>query len=234
MPVSDHPVATLDADYAARRHTILARVTGLVLLAGAGLMFAGGGLPFITSLGGEAWTSRGVEQLAVIAGAPTAWLWANGLILAGTVLTVSGVAAATRWLEHHDVNAAARASAVAFSIGAGLWIAALVMRMSVTLWAADLAEIGSSTADVYEAFDLFQERSLDVFMALGLGSLALIGVALLPRMRALGAALVLVAALGVGLGIVERIPAFVYMASAVLGAGMLTASRLNATPDAES
>lgn len=85
-----------------------ARLAGSLLIVGAGLMFAGGGTPFVTSLGGEVWNLRGTDQLMVIASAETAWLWANGLILAGTVLTLAGLAAAVPWLESHGVSAATR------------------------------------------------------------------------------------------------------------------------------
>ena len=188
-------------------------------------MFAGGGTPFVTSLGGEVWNLRGTEQLAVIASAGTAWSWANGLILAGTVLTLAGLAAALPWLEFHHVSAVTRWMTVGlFYAGTGLWMAALVGRLSITLWATELGD--SSLSLVYEGFDRFQERALDVFMALGLASLALVGAALTRTgSKTWGRVLLVVAVVALGLTLVaERIPAFVYVGTGLLGIALLTRS----------
>jgi hypothetical protein len=197
-------------------------------------MFAGGGTPFMTSLGREVWNLRGTDQLVAIAAAQTAWSWANGLILAGTILTLAGLAAALPWLESHQVPAGIRWMAVGvFYAGSALWMAALVGRLSVTLWAAELARDNSPLALVYEGFDRFQERALDVFMILGLASLAVLG-ATLARMalRMWGVALVAVGAIGLGLTLVaERIPAFVYVGTAVLGVALLTTPSTQPTMD---
>jgi len=201
------------------------RLAGSLLIIGAGLMFAGGGMPFVTSLGGEVWNLRGTDQLMVIASAEIAWLWANGLILAGTVLTLAGLAATVPWLESHGVSAATRWMIVGvFYAGTGLWMAALVGRLSITLWAAELGV--SSLSVVYEGFDRFQERALDVFMILGLGSLVVVGAALArTALKTWGGLLLGLAVLALGLTLVaERIPAFVYMGTGLLGIALVATS----------
>lgn len=206
------------------------RRAGSLLVIGAGLMFAGGGTPFVSSLGGEVWNLRGTDQLMVIASAEAAWSWANGLILAGTVLTLAGLAAAVPWLQSLQVSAATGWMTVGvFYAGTGLWMAALVGRLSITLWAADLED--SSMSLVYEGFDRFQERALDVFMILGLSSLVIVGAALTrTALKTWGRLLLALAVLALALTLVaERIPAFVYMGTGLVGLALVTTSRSQAT-----
>lgn len=216
----------MNAEEGVQRFADGPRLAGSLLVLGAGLMFAGGGTPFVTSLGGEVWNLRGSDQLIVIASAESAWSWANGLILAGTVLTLAGLAAAVPWLESHQVSAATRWITVGvFYAGTALWMAALVGRLSITLWAAERGD--SSLSSIYEGFDRFQERALDVFMILGLGSLIVVGAALTrTALKTWGGLLLAVAVSALALMLVaERIPAFVYMGTGLVGIALLATGR---------
>lgn len=200
--------------------TITLRTAGALLVAGAAIMFIGASVPFITSLGGEAWYGNAAEVLTAIARNPMAWRWANVLIAVAAIVTVVGLAGTLFWSPPSRFFATA--GLVAFGVGACLDVVARVLEMRV----GPLVAVGNPDpplASTYESFHQFSEGLIQAFILIALIALALYGIAALQHEATwLGAVLIVIGIGGLALEVLGgAIPALVYIGTATLGVSML-------------
>lgn len=191
---------------------------GAVLVVAAVVMVTGAAVGFLAPSLREAppfVTEDVAAAAAAIVGNPTAWQWANGLILAAAVLTTLALVA----LTHHfrgESSLWALLGLVTFAVAAVLETVDRLIAMGITTWAAE--RYPDPTAfSVWEAFDRLRLGS--VFLILGFGSVALYGMAFQrARRTGVGWSFVGIGLIGILLELVgAAIPAYVYFSTAALG-----------------
>lgn len=200
------------------RTTLLRRLPGGVLVLASATMFTGAGIGFLAPSLREAppFVTGDVERVAAaIAGNPTAWMWANGLILAAAVVTALALVPIS--VRFSDAGRPwALTGLVAFGLAAVFSTIGRLITIGVTTWAAE--RFPDETARmIWEAFDRI--RLGTTFYILAFVALGLYGMA----MRAddetgLGTGFVITAVVGVSLELVgAAIPGYVYLATAAFG-----------------
>lgn len=200
---------------------VVNRISGSVLILGAVVMFIGASIPFLTGLGGEAWTGNPEEVLSAVSREPGAWKWANGLIAAAGLLTVIGLAGLTAYLwPDHPV---AIAALITFAIAAAMDIASRLLNARVAPWAASQPAEGEGAA-VFVGMHELSEGLIQGFILIAFVSMAIYGLAVLQHGTLwLGALLVL---FGIGGFILElvgaAIPALIFIGTAVMGIWVIT------------
>lgn len=212
--IPDQPVTELVSATATNR------TAGALLVVGAAIMFIGASIPFVSSLGGEAWYGSPAETLTAIAKNPTAWKWANTLIAVAAVATVIGLAGTVSWSPSNRFFATA--GLATFGVGASLDVVArvLVMRVGPSI-AVDNPD--SPLVDTYESFHQFSEGLIQAFILIAFVALALYGIAAIQHEATwLGTVLIMLGVGGLALEVLgAAIPALVYMGTATLGVSML-------------
>jgi hypothetical protein len=148
------------------------RPLGIALIVGTVLFWLGA---FYFPIA-RAWTARTVEaHLAVVAEHRLGWLFSNGMMAAGGLL--SGMALAV--LGEHLYRSGSSRSVVA---GVGLWVACSVLwllvccfRMTVTAWAGEQLAVTGQVPGLFAALHRFNNFVLVVFMMLAYAATALYG-----------------------------------------------------------
>ena len=205
------------------------RFAGGVLLVAAAIMFIGVAVGFLAPSLREAppfVTDDVAKVAAAIAGNPTAWAWANGLIAAAAVLTALGLVPLSIRFEDRS-RPWALMGLVAFALGAVLEVVDR-SAVGVTIWAAEQYPDPAAIA-IYEAFDRADDGIGSTFYPLAFIALGLYGVAMTRSegTRQLGWGFVIGAMVGILVGIIGAgIPAFVYFGTSALG---IAAWRLGVT-----
>ncbi|MDX1467743.1 MAG: hypothetical protein R3258_00215 [Acidimicrobiia bacterium] len=199
------------------------RIGGILLILGAIVMFTGAAIPFLTHLGGEAWTGLPGEVMSAVARGPGLWRWANGLIAVAALITVLGLAGAVRlfWSD----GPLALAGLATFVVATGLEITSRTLNMSVYPWAA--AQGKPAATVVFEGLYELSESLIQGFILIAFVALVLFGIAALQYgAGGLGALLVVFGVIGIFLEIVgAAIPALVFMGTGALGIWMLAIAR---------
>ncbi len=158
------------------------------------------------------------EVAAAIAGNPSAWAWANGLILSAALITALGLVPITLQFGGRS-RPWAFTGLVAFALGAVLEVIDRLIAIGVTAWAAPQYP-DPVVLTVFEAFDRIGDGLGTAFAILAFVAIGLYGNAMRQTQatRALGGAFVVGATLGVVLEVVGvGIPGFVYLGTAALG-----------------
>lgn len=203
------------------------RSAGILLIAGAVIMFAGASLPFLTSLGADAWLGTPGKVLDAVADNQTAWTWANTLIAVAAITTTIGLTLSTN--RFPNGRHVALAGSITFAIAATLETVSRILNSTLTPWAAD--NPASQLAESFEAVYRFSEALISTFILIAFASLALFGTAALQdHNRQLGLTLILASATGFTLELAEAaIPALIYITTGGLGIWML-ATKHPSTP----
>ena len=197
------------------------RVAGTVLIIAAAIMFTGAAIGFLAPSLREAppFVTDDVERAAAaIAGNPTAWRWANGLILVAAILTALGLVPISLRFEGRG-RPWAWTGLVAFVFAAVFAAIDRMISMQVTTWAAQRYP-DATVFTVWEAFERFGGGLGVAFYILGFLALGLYGIAMAQteRTRGLGWAFVAASLFGIALEVVGAgIPAYVFLGTAALG-----------------
>lgn len=195
-------------------------VPGAVPIGALVVMVTGAAIGFLAPSLSDAppYVTDDVERVAAaIAGNPTAWRWAEGLILAATILTALGLVPITLRFEGRS-RPWAWSGLVAFTFAATFGAINRMIGIGVTTWAAQRYPDPTAIAtwDAFGSLPLGNAFSYLAFLALGL-----YGVALLERAGTadLGWLFVGVGVVGVGLEVVGAvIPGFIFLGTAAFGA----------------
>ena len=156
----------------------LSRIAGLALVGGGAVFFAGVSIPLLSSLGVRVWSAPLPEYLKLIAAHRSAWLWTNGGIVAGVLLTAGGLGGLTALLREAGEDLLGQTGLLLFGMGATFWIVELAFRLSVTLWAAETAASSAPPA-LFEPLHRWMGTLFFVYMVLAYLATALYGGALL-------------------------------------------------------
>ena len=171
------------------------------------------------------------EVAAAIAGNPTAWAWASGLILSAALITALGLVPITFQFEGKS-RPWAFTGLVAFAFGAVFEVIVGFIAIGVIPWAATRYPDPVALA-VYEAFDEFSAGLGVAFAILAFVAIGLYGNAM-RRTEAttrLGWAFVAGATFGVVLEVVGfGIPGFIYLGTAALGVAIWRRGRPTPPP----
>ncbi len=199
------------------------RIPGALLIVAAGIMIAGAAIGFLAPSLSDAppFVTDDVERVAqAIAGNPTAWRWANGLILVAAVLTALGLVPITFRFEGRGQPWAWMAL-VAFAFAAVFAAVDRIISIQVTTWAAPQYPDATVFA-VWEAFERLGSGLGVTFYILGFLALGLYGIAMAQSEQTKGIAwgFVIASLLGIAVevGLNAGIPAFVFLGTAALGA----------------
>ncbi len=209
----------------------LSRWAGSLLVAAALVMFAGVAIGFVAPSLRDAppFVTDDVAQVAAaIAGNPTAWAWANGLILSAAIITALGLVPISSAFAANS-RPWAWTGLAAFSLGTTFEVVDRLVAIGVTTWAAQRFP-DPTVLTVHEAFDRFDDGLGTTFAILAFVAIGLYGHAIRKEGAAtgFGSALILGAGVGVVLEIIGvGIPAFVYFGTAALG---IAVWRIRATP----
>ena len=197
------------------------RLAGGLLIGAAGIMMTGAAIGFLAPSLRDAppFVSEDVEKVAAaIAGNPSAWAWANGLILAAAVLTALALVPISMRFRGRG-HPWAVTGLVTFGFAAVFEAIDRIISIEVTTWAAQ--QYPDATAFVvWEAFDLVAGGLLNAFMILGFLALGLFGIAMAQTevTSGRGWAFVFVGLLGILLELVgATIPAMVFLGTAAFG-----------------
>lgn len=149
-------------------------VAGGLLLVGTAVFFTGAAL-YVAVLGGT--DTPLPEALTRMAASPVAWVWANGLLAAGVVLTLLGLAVLTQQARAVGDPAYARVGLTMFSLGTVFWIVVMAYRVAVLL---PLAEMGGGTVPpFYDPILAWMDALSRTYRALAHASLAVFGISIL-------------------------------------------------------
>ncbi len=162
------------------------------------------------------------EVAAAIAGNPSAWVWANSLILSAALITALGLVPISFRFEGSS-RPWAFTGLVAFALGAVFEVIDRVMSIGVTSWAAPQYP-DPVVLTIVEAFDRFDDGLRTAFAILAFVAIGFYGTAMrqTEATTQLGWAFVVVAMLGVVLEVVGvGIPGFVYLGTGALGVAIL-------------
>jgi hypothetical protein len=174
---------------------------------------------------GQVWSAPQDIQLRLIHDAATAWTITNVLFGLGTILTAAGL-----WFVPERVGnrglALARSAAVAFLIGASVWLASLVFRLAVTPAAATTFVATGSPDPAYVLLEQWAHGLFGAFSELAGVSLVGFGVAIFAgrRLAAAGGAFAIVIGLVISAGyaLVGDMPPFVaYLPTGLIGLVLL-------------
>ena len=198
------------------------RLPGAVLIIAAAIMFTGAAIGFLAPSLSEAppFVTDDVERVAAaIAANPTAWRWANGLILAAAILTALALVPISLRFEGPG-RPWAWTGLTAFVFAAVFAAIDRIISMQVTTWAAQQYP-DATVFTVWDAFERFGGGLGVTFYILGFLALGLYGIAMAQaeRTRGLGWAFVASSLLGIALEVIggAGIPAYVFLGTAALG-----------------
>ena len=191
---------------------------GGMLIVAMVIMFTGAAIGFFApSLRDAPWADNAHEATTTIAGNPSAYMWANGLIMAAAILTALA-------LVPLSLGFAGRArpwawtATVAFAFAAMFEAIDRIIRMQVHTWAVqqqhDLAD------PVVRPFIRFQAGLSDSFFILGFAALGLYGVAMLVQsgVGGIGWLFIVGSIFGIVLHVSDAtIPAMVFLGTGALG-----------------
>ena len=185
-------------------------------------MFTGAAIGFLAPSLNEAppFVTDDVERVAAaIAGNPTAWRWANGLILAAALLTALGLVPISLRFEGRG-RPWAWTGLAAFVFAAVFAAIDRIISIEVTTWAAQRYP-DATVFTVWEAFERVGGPLGVTFYILAFLALRLYGSAMTQaeRTSGLGWAFVAASLLGIALEVVggAGIPAYVFFGTAALG-----------------
>ena len=197
-------------------------MAGTVLIIAAAIMFTGAAIGFLAPSLNEAppFVTDDVERAAAaIAGNPTAWRWANGLILVAAILTALGLVPISLRFEGR-ARPWAWTGLAAYVFAAVFAAINRIISIQVTTWAAPQYP-DEIVFTVWNAFELVGGGLGLTFYILGFIALGLYGIAmaLADGTSGLGWAFVAAGMLGIALEVVggAGIPAFVFLGTAALG-----------------
>ncbi len=143
-----------------------ARLSGLLLVAGALTFFVGAGMPVY-----KAWSAATLgEYLAVLRARPTAWAICQVAMCAAAPVTAAGVGL-TAWELAQPL---AIAAAFAYTAGAAVWCIFTMYRLSVQPF---VARLQSAPPDWFLALEELSGRLFPVFMLTSYSSIAALGLA---------------------------------------------------------
>ena len=147
-------------------------LVGWLLIVGALAFGVGAGNPLLV----RAWTAPVDSFMAIVARHPRAWQATNLLFIGGTLLTAGGLVVLPSLLPESG-QGLATAGAVAFAIGAVLWIISLLYRLTVTpATARDFAVTG--TVDPWvDTLDRLNAGLFKAWIVIALAGLGIIGIA---------------------------------------------------------
>ncbi|MDX1435299.1 MAG: hypothetical protein R3335_00715 [Anaerolineales bacterium] len=203
------------------------RPAGWILIGAAAVMLLGAAIGFLApSLRDAPWTDDPQLAAVTIAGNPAAYAWANGLILAASIITAIGFVPACAQFRGAS-RPWAWSAVIAFALAAGFESLDRTISIQVYTWAAtqDL----QITDPAIRTFILFQEGLSNLFYWLGFLAIGLFGVALLsgPHGSGLGWVFVAGCVLGIGLHLAGgAIPAMIFFGTAAIGGVIVLSDRL--------
>ena len=194
------------------------RLPGAVLVGAAGIMMSGAAIGFYApSLREAPWSDDPQQLAAAVAGNPTAFAWANGLILAATVITALALVPVSIRFEGRGRPWALTALA-AFFFAAVFEAIDRMISVHIYAWAA---QQGLDVTDVtIQAFDRLDDGLGAGFYILAFLALGLYGIAMSKGTVARGVGWLFVAGgvLGIVLALVgAAIPVMVFVGTAALG-----------------
>ncbi len=166
---------------ASRPTQSLDRLAGTVLIGAMAVMLMGASIGFLApSLREAPWTDDLQQGAAAIAGNPTAYAWANGLILAATLLTALGLVPFSLGFEGRSRPWAWTALA-SFALAAVFETMDRIISIQVFTWAA--GEGLTVSGPVIQSLVRVQGGLSALFYILGFMALALYGIAFLQEAR---------------------------------------------------
>lgn len=193
---------------------------GGALMVGGVLMAAGAFLPaLVRSLDG-AWSDDPQQVAAAIVRSPTAWGWANGLILAASIFTAIALTPFAQRFEGSSRGWSLTALAV-FAFAAVVEAIDRMINIQVFTWAAQ--QHLEVTDPTLQAFLRLGDGLGFAFYVLGFLALLLFGLAILTGadFRAAGWGLIIGGAFGLLLAFIgAAIPAMVFFGTWALGLGI--------------
>jgi hypothetical protein len=155
------------------------RIAGIALVAGNVVFFGGVSIPLFSGLSLRVWSAPLPEYLELIAAHRAAWLWTNGGIILGVLLTAVGLSALTALLNEAGDRLLARAGLLLFAMGVMFWLIELTFRLSVTVWAAGETVIMGAPPPFFEPLHQWVELLFFIYMVLAYLATAAYGGALL-------------------------------------------------------
>ena len=194
------------------------RVAGAMLIVATAIMFTGAAIGFFApSLRDAPWADNAHEATTTIAGNPSAYIWANGLIMAAAVLTALALVPLSLGFEGR-ARPWALTAMVAFAFAAMFEAIDRIIRMQVHTWAVqqqlDLAD------PIVRPFIRIQSGLDYSYNILGFIALGLYGVAMLVRSGVGGIGWLFLAGgiFGIFLQVSDAtIPAMVFFGTGALG-----------------
>jgi hypothetical protein len=195
-----------------------------------GLSFSSPAFPFRCS---PAWAcgcgARLAEYLKLIAANRAAWLWTNGGIVVGVLLTAVGLSGLTALLREAGEGLLGQTGLLLFALGVTFWVIELAFRLSVTVWAAEETANTGSPPAFFEPLHRWVGTLFFVYMVLAYLATAVYGGALLQTgllptwvgWVTLGAGLLGALSFVTGLPTIFSIPAGVHLAPLLIGVALL-------------
>lgn len=158
------------------------RFTGITLIVGCLLFFAGASMPLTDIRGNFIWGLPPRGWLLVIFAHPVLWQWTNLLLLGGSIVILLGLAMLTITLRAAGDRVLAPLGFSAFFFGTLLWVIQLAFRLSVDLWAAQETGKTGVVPHVYEPLNLWIRFLFVIYGVLAQSGMVAYGAALLfPR-----------------------------------------------------
>jgi hypothetical protein len=148
------------------------RPLGIALITGTVLFWLGA---FYFPIG-RAWTARTVEaHLAVVADHRLGWLFSNGMMAAGGLLSAMALAVLGEHLYRSGNSKSVIAAAGLWVAGSVLWLLVCCFRLTVTAWAGEQLASTAQVPGLFAALHRFNNFVLVVFMMLAYAATALYG-----------------------------------------------------------
>ena len=198
------------------------RIGGLVLIIASAIMFVGAAIPFIApSLNQAPWTDDPNQLAVAIAGNPTAWRWANGLILAAAIITALGLVPISVSFRGNSRLWAVTAL-LAFSMAAVFEAVDRMISINIFSWAAESGLDPMNSA--VQGFILLDSALGGWFAILSFVALGLYGMAMVYQWDAKTIGWVFVASglFGLVLQLIgAAIPGFVFLGTGAFGVVIL-------------
>ena len=150
------------------------RIAGILLLAGTVVFFAGAGL-FVSVLGSTSLTHP--ESFDRVAASPEAWLLTSGLLAAGVVVTLFGLALVAALAADAGERSFAPVGLVGFLLGTVLWMIDMAFR--VTVFADLAADPATALRPIYDSLFSWVRAMSDSYIALAHLSLGAYGASIM-------------------------------------------------------
>lgn len=191
------------------------RIAGICLVISSTIFFIAVTIPAVTDLTVGVWSAPFAEQLALVAAHTTAWQAANLGMLVAAFINIAGIEGFAS--AAHGLRPAAKSGSLLFAAASILWIARLLLRLSVTVWAARALGEDSNAGGLLEPLHAWGSLMTDVYLPASYFGLALLGAGLLrpPIEKVWLGWVLLIGGVSGGISTIARIPSFLSIPAGV-------------------